>query len=126
MNRLWIGVGILVVLLAMGIGLLVGSRVFFQEFTENLEQAEAYATAGNWSAAEEKAEKSRRQWERYCRFWSAFTDHEPMEEVEELFSWLGMYQQRRLDVDYASVCRSLVRVAEAIRETHGLHWWSIL
>ena len=126
MNRLWIGVTILALLLAMGIGLLWGSEVFFDKFAENLEQAQSFAMAGNWAAAGEKAEKSRRQWETYHRFWAAFTDHEPVEEVEKLFECLQLYSKRQLEVDYATVCQSLVHLAEAINESHSLRWWSIL
>ena len=126
MNRLWIGVGILVVMLAMAIGLLWGSRVFFEELSQDLEQAGELALAGNWQAAGEKAAKSRAQWDKYQHLWSAFTDHEPMEQMQELFSWLEVYQQKQLEVDYATVCNSLVRLAEAIDESHSLKWWSVL
>ena len=59
MLRLWIGIGILAILLAMGIGLLWGSGVFFEELSQDLQQAGDFALAGNWQAAGEKVEKSR-------------------------------------------------------------------
>lgn len=126
MGRLWIGIGILVVLLAMGIGLLWGSGVYFEELSQDLEQAGELALAGNWQAAEEKAEKGREKWEQYRRFWASFTDHEPVEQMQNLFSQLELYQTRQLEVDFAAVCRNLVHLAEAIDETHGLKWWSVL
>lgn len=126
MGRLWIGIGILFIMLAMAIGLLWGSRVFFEDFSHNLEQAGQLALSGNWASAGEKAAKSRAQWEKYRHFWSAFTDHAPMEQMQELFSWLEVYGQKQLEVDYATVCNSLVQVAEAIDESHSLKWWSVL
>ena len=126
MNRLWIGIGILVVLLAMAIGVLWGSWVFFEEFTHNMEQAGELALAGNWADAAQKAAKSRAQWEKYRHFWSALTDHEPMEQMQELFLRLEIYRQKQLEVDFATVCSSLVQMAEAIDESHSLKWWSIL
>ena len=126
MGRLWIGVGILFVMLAMAIGLLWGSRMFFEEFADNLEQAEQLALSGDWVSAGEKAEKSRAQWEKYKHLWSAFTDHEPVEQMQELFFWLEVYQNKQLEVDYATVCSSLVQLAEAIDESHSLKWWSVL
>ena len=126
MGRLWIGIGILVVLLAMGIGLLWGSGVYFEELSQDLEQAGELALAGNWQAAEEKAEKGREKWEQYRRFWASFTDHEPVEQMQNLFSQLELYQTRQLEVDFAAVCRNLVHLAEAIDEAHGLKWWSVL
>ena len=126
MGRLWIGIGILVILLAMGIGLLWGSGVFFEELSQDLEQAGELALAGNWQAAGEKAEKSREKWEQYHRFWASFTDHEPVEQMQALFSQLELYRARQLEVDFAAVCRNLVQLAEAIDESHSLRWWSVL
>lgn len=126
MNRLWIGIGILIILLALGLGLLWGSTVFFREFSRNMEQAAELALGGNWSAAVEKAMNGRSQWERYRRFWSAFTDHEPVEEMQDLFSQLEVYQARCLEVDFATICHSLSHLAEAIDESHNLRWWSVL
>lgn len=126
MNRLWIGIGILVVLLAMGITMLCISWDFYEDFSADLEQAGELALAGNWQAAGEKAEKSREKWEQYRRFWSASTDHEPVEQMQKLFSQLEIYQKRQLAVDFAAVCRDLVHLAEAVDEFHSLRWWSIL
>ena len=126
MNRLWIGIGLLVILLAFGIGLLWGSSVFFKEFSAQLEQAGEMALAGNWPDAEKKVTISREQWERWHYFWAAFTDHEPVEQIQNLFSQLEVYHQRRLEVDFATVCGNLAHVAEAIEESHGLKWWSVL
>lgn len=126
MLRLWIGIGILVILLAMGIGLLWGSGVFFEELSQDLQQAGNFALAGNWQAAGEKVEKSREKWEAYRPFWASFTDHEPVEQMQNLFSQLELYRTRQLEVEFAAVCRNLVHVAEAIDESHSLKWWSVL
>ena len=126
MLRLWIGIGILAILLAMGIGLLWGSGVFFEELSQDLQQAGDFALAGNWQAAGEKVEKSREKWEAYRPFWASFTDHEPVEQMQNLFAQLELYRTRQLEVEFAAVCRNLVHVAEAIDESHGLKWWSIL
>ncbi len=126
MSRLWIGIGLLVILLAMSIGLLWGSKVFFEDFSENMEQAGALALAGNWAEAEKKVQHSRARWERWRYFWSAFTDHEPVEQMQNLFSQLDVFRQRQLEIDFATVCRNLVHVADAIDESHSLKWWSVL
>ena len=126
MLRLWIGIGILAILLAMGIGLLWGSGVFFEELSQDLLQAGDFALAGNWQAAGEKVEKSREKWEAYRPFWASFTDHEPVEQMQNLFSQLELYRARQLEVEFAAVCRNLVHVAEAIDESHSLKWWSVL
>ena len=126
MNRLWIGIILLVVLLAMGIGMLLVSRDFNDDFTKSMEQAGRFAMAGNWVAAGEQAAKGRAKWESYRQFWAAFTDHEPVEEMQILFSQLEVYQNRQLEIDFAAVCQNLVNLAEAIDESHSLRWWSVL
>lgn len=126
MSRLWIGIGILVILLAMGIGLLWGSWTFFEELSQEVEQAGELALAGNWAAAGEKASQSKARWEQWRKFWSSFTDHEPMEQMEALFSQLELYEKQKLEVDFAAVCRNLAHTAEAIDESHSLKWWSVL
>ncbi len=126
MNRLWIGIGIMVLLLALGIAMLWGSTVFFKKLSNDLEQAGDFALAGNWSAAGEKLSKSQAQWARWQCFWSACTDHEPIEQMQNLFSQLEVYQARQLEVDFATVCRSLVEIAKAIDESHSLKWWGLL
>ena len=126
MNRLWIGVGLLAVLLAASVGMLFVSRDFNKEFTHDLEQAGHSAMAGNWTAAEKQLAKSREKWQTYQRFWASSTDHEPVEQMQNLFSQLELFQARRLEVEFASACRALVNLAEAIDESHGLRWWSVL
>ena len=126
MNRLWIGIGLLIVLLAGGAGLFWGSGVFFDDFSQNMEEAGQSALAGDWLTAGQKMEKSRKQWEKYRHFWASFTDHEPVEQVQALFSQLELYNAQKRNVEFASACRALAHVAEAIEESHGLRWWSIL
>lgn len=126
MNRLWIGIGLLIVLLAGGVGLLWGSGVFFGDFSQTVEEAGNSALAGDWVTAGQKMEKSRNQWEKYRRLWASFTDHEPVEQVQALFSQLELYNKQKRDVEFASACKALAHVAEAIEESHSLRWWSVL
>lgn len=126
MNRLWIGIGLLVLLLGLGVALWLGSGAFFGEFSHEMEAAGQAALESNWVLAGEKAAECERKWTRFAHFWSAFTDHAPMEQVQSLLSQLELYKNARLEVDFAACCRCLAREAEAIRENHGLAWWSIL
>lgn len=126
MGRLWIGIGLLLALLAIGIGMLAAGSLFFREISENLEQAGDAALSGSWQIAAEKASLSQHKWETYRRFWSAFTDHEPVEEMQKLFAQLEIFRQRQMEVDFAAVCRDLSHLADAIEETHSLYWWSLL
>ena len=126
MRRLWLGVGLLLALLSIGLGLLIFSDGFFREFSANLEAASQLALAEDWAAATEKAEKSREMWDLSHRFFSASTDHEPIEEIQELFALLEIYAREHMAAEFSCVCQSLAHLGEAINESHNLHWWSIL
>lgn len=126
MKRMWVGVFFLVFLLSVGIILLLVTQNFHREFSESMEQAAAAAMAGRWEEAEEKAAKGRAQWESHKKFLASFTDHEPVEEAASLFSQLEMYKEKRYDADFAAICLELSHLSEAIGESHGIRWWSIL
>lgn len=126
MGRLWIGVGILVLIMGLGIGMLVASQVFYGDFSDELKSAGELVLQENWIQATAKAENCRKNWERYHRFWAAFTDHEPVEEMTSLFARLEIYAQKRLPVEYATVCYQLAHQAKAIDESHSLKWWALL
>lgn len=126
MNRMWIGIVILLVILGLGVGLLGGSVAFFGEISQKVEEAGEYALAGNWSLAAEKAEICRQKWEQYHNFWASFTDHAPIEQIRLLFAQLELYEKQQLTVEFSVCCRSISQEAEAIQESHGIAWWSIL
>lgn len=126
MNRLWIGIALMVLLLAMGVGLLWGSVAFFGSISHEMELSCEAALADNWAQACQTVKNCRSKWDQYCRFWSAFTDHAPIEQVQTLFTQLEIYEAQQLKVEFATCCQALAREAEAIEESHGLAWWSVL
>ncbi|MBE6947673.1 MAG: DUF4363 family protein [Ruminococcaceae bacterium] len=126
MTRFWIGIGIMLSILAIGIGMLAFSAQYQRDFSSRMEQAGDFALAGNWTEASRQAEKGHEKWEHYRRFWSASTDHEPVEEMHRLFSLLAVYEEKKWQVDFATTCRSISLLAEAIDESHNLKWWTLL
>ena len=126
MNRLWIGVGILILLLVAGSGLLWGSMAFFDTLSQEMEACGEAALAENWILAGEEAAQCAKKWERFSHFWASVTDHAPIEQVQLLFSQLDLYARQQLSVEFAVCCRALAEQARAIRECSCLAWWSIL
>ena len=126
MKRLWIGVVLLGIMLAGGIGMLLFSHSFYDEFSETLESAADAALSGQWSEAEKLSRQATMQWRRHHRFIASFTDHEPIEDVESLLRKLELYQNTQLPVDFADTCRTLGQLCKAIDESHSLNWWSVL
>lgn len=126
MKRFWIGIFLLAMICAAGIYMLFFSDRFCQELTAVLDEAKAFAIAENWDAAAEKAHAADTLWQQHHRFFSALTDHEPVEEAQLLLQKLHLYGKNRMRVDFVDICQSLSLLCEAINESHNLKWWSVL
>ncbi|MBQ3542736.1 MAG: DUF4363 family protein [Oscillospiraceae bacterium] len=125
MTRLWIGVGLLVVLLLGGIALWMGIVPFHETLAQELDTAAELAVAGSWKQAQNTAFSARARWQRHQDRIAAVTDHEPMEQMEAMFQELSMLDSDRT-VDFACICVHLAQTARAIGETQALKWWGIL
>ena len=126
MKRAWIGLGLLLVLLTGGLLVAWHMDSSHREIARELEQAAACALAENWEEAREDAEDAREDWREHWHFSAAFADHEPMEEIDALFSQLEAYLTARDAVSFGAVCKELSRQVEAIGDAHGLNWWNLL
>ena len=126
MKRFWLGVGILMVLLAAGAGLSLNIAGVHNKLSEDLNAACEAVQQGDWDRAVSLAESAKASWSRHRRFVASFVDHEPLEQINTLFSELEIYRHQQLPTDYAAVCTHLSRLSEAIGESHALTWWNLL
>lgn len=126
MTRAWIGLGLLVGLLVTGLLVTAFMGSTHSEISEELELAARYAAAGNWEEAADRAEDAHEEWQEKWHFSAAFADHEPMEQIDALFSQLQPYLAARDSVAFGALCRELARRTEAIGDAHGLNWWNLL
>lgn len=126
MTRTWIGVGILVLLLGIGI--------FFTFYTANtqdqvaqiLAESRDAAAVGQWEKAAGKCYQARTFWKKHQKITATVVDHEPMEEAEALFAQLEVYLKAQDPVGYCSCCAALEVFTRAIGESHSVSWWSFL
>ena len=126
MKRCWIGLGLLLVLLAGGLLVTWYMGSCHREIGAELEQAARYAQLGNWAEAADAAGDAYEDWQEEWRFSAAFADHEPMEEIDAMFAQLGTYLAARDAVSFSAVCRQLSSQLEAMGDAHGLTWWNLL
>ena len=124
MTRLWIGVGLLLVLLLGGLGLRLCIVPFQETIAQELCDAASLAKE-DWTPARNAAFAARDRWLRYKDGIAAVTDHEPMEEMEGLFQELSFLDSDRA-VDFACICVQLAEISRAIGETQRLKWWGVL
>ena len=126
MKRLWIGVGILLFFLAAGIAVTVCFHHIHTPIQQTLEDASQKALAGQWEEAVALSQNARQRWERFRHFVAATADHEPLEEMDDLFSQLEICRAQRWEAEFAVLCARLAQMAAAMEESHAFAWWTLL
>ena len=126
MKRSWIGFFLLLVLLGIGILATWGMAEIHEPISEELEQAAEAGAANNWRKAAFHTAKARKDWKKWQLLRSALTDHDPMEEIDALFSALETYGSQRETVAFSALAREMAEKIEAIGDAHGLVWKNIL
>lgn len=126
MKRGWIGLGLLVVLLVIGLLVTWHMGKSHAGMAADLDRAAGYALMENWEQATFYAQKAKNDWEKGWRFSAAFADHEPMENIDSLLAQLLTYASARDEISFAAVCAQLARQIDAVGDAHGLTWWNLL
>lgn len=125
MTRLWIGIGLLLVLLAAGIWLCAGLSPFHEDLADDLDRAAELANAGDWEKAHAIAESARKEWLERQKLTAAFIDHEPLERAQALFAEMELMKPEQYR-EFAAVCVHLAQTCRGISEPLKLKWWSLL
>lgn len=125
MKRLWIGVGVLLVLLALGLGSTAVMEGIPGKLAEDMDKASEVA-ATQWEKAKSLADSAREEWDKYEHIIASLTDHEPLEELKGLFSELDISRLWDDREHFAAVCARIASLAEAVSESHTPHWWNLL
>ena len=126
MKRSWIGLLLLLVLLA---GSLIASHVMLtvhSESAEKLEQASRFALDGNWTGAAFATAQAKQQWERYDFLRSALSDHAPGEEIDACFAALRVYGAAAESVSFAALSSQTATMIRAIADAHSLKFHTLL
>ena len=125
MKRMWIGAGLLALLLAAG--LLVGEVMADRTApgAEKLRQAAQYARAEEWEQAEELAGEVQTDWERIKWLAEILATHENLEQIEISFGQLDFYA-RTDGAAYSALCDTLASQLEALGKAHGCSLGNLL
>lgn len=126
MKRMWIGMGILLVILAISLTVAWVVEQVQKPITETLTLAADCAGTGNWEEAETLCREAKSRWDKHWHFDAAVADHEPMEEIDALFAELEVFCHLGEAEDFASLCARLSRLTQAMADAHKLNWWNLL
>ena len=125
MKRLWIGIGLLAVMLLSGILVPEILERSHTPVVNDLDRASELAMEEKWDGASLLSRRAEAQWQKIRPVTASLTEHEPMDEIDALFSQLEVYTQARDRVAYSSTCVYLARQLDALGAGHHLTLWNL-
>ena len=123
MIRVWIGVGILLGLLAVGVLVMQVTERQLGQVSETLQQA---SEALDWESAVMLSKAAQQEWKAKWHLMAAISDHTDMEMVDSVFAQLKVYRSRRDENAHAAACAQLSEAVRDLKENHRLTWWNLL
>lgn len=126
MRRLWIGIGLLAVILVAGTWTTHRMTRAHMPCAADLENAAACAMAENWSGAEVLSQRARESWENNWHISASITNHQRMDEIDALFEELEVYRIREETAAYSAGCMYLAERMRDLSNSFRLSWWNLL
>ncbi len=126
MKRSWIGLALLLILLAGSIAVTWFMDTIHEPLEADLNLAGKAALLGDWENAQGYFRRAVDSWNRWGQLRACFADHGPMEEIDAGLRLLEIYCAAREDAAFAAESCRLARQAAAMGEAHGFVWWNIL
>lgn len=126
MKRLWIGIGLLAVILVLGFWSTDRLTQIHTEISEMVMDSGDAARAGQWDRADALAREVKEKWENGWGTSASLADHTVLDEIEGLFAQAEVYRESRRAADYAAICARLAAAVDAIQEAHQISWWNLL
>lgn len=123
MRRIWIGIGILVALLVLGLAVMRITDRQLGEVHDTLKQA---SEIRDWDKAVDLAQQAQKDWQQKRYLMAALADHTDIDAIDGIFAQLEVYQQRRSETDHAAACAQLAEAIRDLEENHRLTWWNLL
>ncbi len=126
MKRLWIGIGLLVAFLVLGLVISLLFADIHRPLEQGITAALVQAEQGNWLQARQILARTRQEWERYRPFVAAVADHAPLEELEACLDELWVYGALERRDEFAALCARTAGLAQAMGDSQQLTWWNLL
>ncbi len=126
MRRFWLGVGLLLVFLFVGLWVAEATEQASEAIAQTLTLAADTALAGDLETGKQLAQQAFRDWDAQWHSMASVADHCPMDEIDGLFGQLSAYSRAETVLEFAACCARLSKLVTAIGEAHGLTWWNLL
>lgn len=126
MIRGWIGAGILVVFLIMGLVTAAAMDNAHLLTCELLEQAAEKTVDGDFENAVALGMQAKDRWQRQWNNTAVAADHSPMDDVDALFCEMEIYAKTGEEPHFAACCKELAQRLTAVAGAHRFSWWNVL
>lgn len=126
MKRMWLGIGILTVILVIGILISGFFSALHLPIAAELEQAVVCAAENDWAAATERIYHANETWRQYRHCIAAIADHEPVEQIDADFARLFILCDWQEEPEFSATAMALSRQTQAMANSQQIHWWDLL
>ena len=126
MARGWLGAGILVAFLVLGLVLSGAADKVHLPTGELLDRAAELTLAGDLEAGIALGAEAKNRWETQWFLTAAVADHAPMDDVDALFGEMEIYARTGEAPHFAACCKELAQRIQAVADAHRFTWWNIL
>jgi len=126
MKRSWMGAGLLAALLVLGLASSFYMQRCYEPMSRDVRWASELAASGDWQEARDYVNRVEKRWKGQWGFAASFADHEPMEQINALFSQLELCGRHKETLSYCMLCAQLEEALSAMGEAHRFVWWNLL
>lgn len=123
MGRFWIGAGLLVLLLGLGLYSAWAMDGVHTPIADQLEQAAATPAPEQAAALLQAAKEA---WDAHWHNTAVLAEHEPMDDIDSLFAQAEMFARTGQMGDFSAMCMRLAQRIRAAAESHKPTWWNFL
>ena len=126
MKRIWISLGILVLVLAGTLVHISGVRSVTGSITNRLDRAEAVVEQGDWEQARQLTQEAKEEWESVDTWFAIMLRVGDTDEVTTGFQEVMGFLQYEETAEYDSANGTLVEKVKHLYETERLSWTNLL
>lgn len=126
MKRLWLGLGLVALILAAGVFLEQRLEKWHHPQAEALEQAADWARQEDWQRTRELLRGTRQDWQKHRDLAAALVNHGIVDEIDIRFAQLEVYAAEENRADFCAGCAGLVLQLRNVPKFHGFDWWNLL
>lgn len=125
-RRFWIGIGLLVILLGIGLWIGMAMKSQYTPMQETLRQAAQEAIRGNPEQGAALATDAQKLWRAASSATACIAQHEPLERIERLFHRMHIYMETEQWGDFAACCVEVAGQIEAVGKSAQFSWTNLL